>query len=234
MITINTNDLLYSFLFLIYFVVFTPFISYLLKKIGFPIDVCRKSTHIFFGLSSYLATLAFQNWYASIIPYLLLGVFGNLAFLITPIKNWYVNSMDRSDGSGLQRQATIMPLAFISLIVICWGVGQAKEYFVLGIVSWAVSDAAASLVGKKWGRRHFKFSNKVHSKTLEGSIAMFIGASLSIQVVSFLYGSWDLSTVIIGLVIAFLATVVELVSTSGFDNLTVSLVIGVFSLIFRI
>jgi phytol kinase len=86
----------------------------------------------------------------------------------------------------------------------------------------AYGDAAASLVGERYGKRKYKL---IASKSLEGSAAMFfvsfssllIGLVLFSGIYSFAVFEW-----IAGVLLAtIVATLVEGLSPLGFDNLTV-------------
>lgn len=98
-----------------------------------------------------------------------------------------------------------------------------KPYVIAaGILPMAYGDAAASMVGEKYGRRKYKL---VAEKSLEGSAAMFLvtfasfGASLVFF--SVLYPLSLLDKGLAVLAVATVATLVEGFSPMGFDNLTV-------------
>jgi phytol kinase len=86
----------------------------------------------------------------------------------------------------------------------------------------AYGDAAASIVGQRWGRRKYKL---VAQKSLEGSAAMFLFSFVSLSAglvfFSFFYNFAVLDKIVATLAAAAVATVVEGFSPMGFDNLTV-------------
>ena len=91
-----------------------------------------------------------------------------------------------------------------------------------GILPMAYGDSAAAVVGEKFGRRKYKL---LATKSLEGSIAMFFAAFLSMTVgfifFSFLH-SFAVSRILFNaLGVALVTTVVESISPRGCDNLTV-------------
>ncbi len=81
-----------------------------------------------------------------------------------------------------------------------------------------LGDSAAALVGRRWGRH--RYSNG--SRSLEGSTAFFLASIIAALVVPGI-PLW------MGLVGAFLATVVEAMSTRVDDNLSVPLLVGLFA-----
>jgi dolichol kinase len=98
-----------------------------------------------------------------------------------------------------------------------------KSYIIAaGILPMAYGDAAASIVGEKFGRHKYAL---VARKSLEGSAAMFLVtlASLTAGLIFFsvIYGFSFLSKIPALLSVAVVATLVEGFSPMGFDNLTV-------------
>ncbi|HWO55999.1 MAG TPA: SEC59/DGK1/VTE5 family protein [bacterium] len=88
----------------------------------------------------------------------------------------------------------------------------------LGMSTIILGDAAAALVGRRWGRHRFENG----SRSWEGSTA-FLLASL---IPAFLIPGLPLW---IGLIAAPLATVTEAISECVDDNLSVPLVVGLFA-----
>ena len=102
---------------------------------------------------------------------------------------------------------------------------SAKPYVIAaGILPMAFGDAAASLVGQKFGRRRY---NIFANKSVEGSIAMFGVCFLSLVITlfffSYLYPISSFQIVIASLGVAMVATVSEALTPKGFDNLAVPL-----------
>jgi len=98
-----------------------------------------------------------------------------------------------------------------------------KPYVIAaGILPMAYGDAAASMVGEKYGRRKYKL---VAEKSLEGSAAMFLvtfaSFSASLAFFSVLYPLSPIDKILPALAVATVATLVEGFSPMGFDNLTV-------------
>jgi dolichol kinase len=88
----------------------------------------------------------------------------------------------------------------------------------------AISDPIAALMGKTWPIGKFNIGN-IH-KTLIGSASFFISATL----LTFFTFTPTLATtliqaVLVSAIIAVIATVVEAISTKGYDNLTIPLAV---------
>ena len=89
----------------------------------------------------------------------------------------------------------------------------------------AYGDAAAAIVGEKYGKLQYYVFAK---KSLEGSAAMFLVSFLSIEAsllfFSTLYSLPLFTLSVAALVVASVATLAEALSPLGFDNLTVPLI----------
>jgi phytol kinase len=90
------------------------------------------------------------------------------------------------------------------------------EFFYLPILVLTMSDPMAAIVGK---RLEYKPLNVFgHKKTLGGSLAFLCSALLILAVVNYFFYNLNTSAI---LALAGAATVSELLSTKGLDNLTV-------------
>jgi uncharacterized protein (TIGR00297 family) len=120
------------------------------------------------------------------------------------------------------------PAAVTFLILICWD--QYKPALAAGVLVMAISDALAALVGRKTRHPHIYFLSP-DKKSMEGSAAMFLSA---LMVIGYVYNTmlhrslFDAGGLYLTLIVftALLATVVEAVSSKGFDNLTVPLTVA--------
>jgi phytol kinase len=102
---------------------------------------------------------------------------------------------------------------------------SAKSYVIIaGILPMAFGDAAASLVGQKWGYHKL---DKLSKKSFEGTTAMFlvtfISVTLSLLVFSYLCPFQITTLLLASLGVAIFATIIEAITPKGLDNLTVPL-----------
>ncbi len=94
-----------------------------------------------------------------------------------------------------------------------------KVFFITAFSILIISDSVAALVGRKWGRHKFL------SKSLEGTLAFFISASIVIFFTPKI--NWSPTEYLIGFISAAIGAIVENVSF-GFadDNLSIPISIG--------
>lgn len=96
---------------------------------------------------------------------------------------------------------------------------------VAAILAMACGDGAAALVGRRLGTRKYRVLG--HARTMEGTLALFVGASLAGAPVLALMGGLDWhQAVAFSLIAATVAASVEAISPYGADNLTVPMAVA--------
>jgi len=95
-------------------------------------------------------------------------------------------------------------------------------YFYLPVSLLAIADSSAEIAGTRWGHLTKQFFNG--QKTLAGSTAFF-GSALFICLSWLWYYNLPLQDIILGTIaIAIAASLAELVTLKGWDNLTIPIV----------
>lgn len=90
----------------------------------------------------------------------------------------------------------------------------------VGILAMSYGDGFASIIGSRFGRHSFQiFRDK---KSLEGSLAMF-STTLPMLLVNILYYSLPFTLRVVAdlILVCFAATIIEMLTPRGLDNLTV-------------
>jgi phytol kinase len=104
--------------------------------------------------------------------------------------------------------------------------------FVIPVLVLVLADAVAALVGVRYGS--LKFVSEQSPKSIEGSIAFFLVAFLSVHLPLLLGTSVGrLECVLIALIIALLAMLFEAISWNGLDNLVLPLTVYVLLLLYE-
>jgi len=109
------------------------------------------------------------------------------------------------------------------LVAWFWSINL-PEYAVVGVLVMAWGDGLAALVGQRWGKHRYEFMN--NKKSWEGSLAMLIIGYVVTAFVLAIANGMSLSTWLIPLPVAIVATTLEAISPGGTDNLTVPLASG--------
>jgi phytol kinase len=189
-----------------------------------PKSVARKFLHVMIGNLCFIIPFFSFTSFPLNFPFFVAAPFILLTFLVSPaspLKNLSSKMSGLADvtsgghGFGLVLYA-------VSYTALALFFSPQPYVIAAGILPMAYGDAAASLVGQKFGRHTYSLLAK---KSFEGSIAMFMVCFLSVQLsllfFSFFYPTALLATFIAALGVAAVATVCEALTPKGFDNLTV-------------
>jgi phytol kinase len=215
-----------------YYIVIVALPPVLLKAYTpLPFELIRKIHHIAYAMSIFLRLTLFSTWVAALLPSFVLVLIA-YPFLWTverfPFYRRFFVEREGSKG-GLRRQLLYIEATFAILIIFFWGLlGDEWRYIAaVAIMAWGFGDAAAALIGKRFGRRRIQHPLVDEKKTVEGTQAMFIMAGLAIFFTLLLYAGypWDVSFAV-ALLVAPVCAIVELISRRGTDTLTVPLSAG--------
>jgi phytol kinase len=202
-----------AFLFLSIFLALVATAHLLYKIAGLTTETSRKFLHVSGGILSMFAVLFFRSHWT--VLFLCIAAFVFLLF--TYVKNLLPavhETKRRSFGSIL------FPIP-VYICFLCASILHSDLYFLLPISFLTLSDTMAEWSGKKWGNRTTSFFNG--QKTLAGATGFFITSLLLASAWIFLYKIGLNYGWILILTCSLFSTLAELVSTKGWDNLTVPL-----------
>lgn len=201
----------------------------LVRKFGWKQFITRKLVHIGAGMWVWGILYFFDHWYLGIIPFATFILFNFILY-----KYHILQGVDEKDSSP---GTVYFAFSITVLFLLFWRTGAETDKVCLAVsavmaMTWG--DGLASLIGKKWGKRRYTFFK--HTRTLEGSAAMFLSAFISIWLtLSYLPGSFlSPASVLLqpgqiflaSLAAAVVGTAAEAVSPAGTDNLSVPLLTG--------
>ncbi len=174
-----------------------------------PPEVTRKVVHVGVGFWALPTALYFRStWLAALCP---------LVFVFLNALSYRFRLMEVIEEEGRGSPGTIyFPLSFAALILLLWPFG-ARAAMVAGLFAMGFGDAAASVVGRRFGRRRYRTA--AGSKSGEGSAAMFAFSFAAILLGTYpLLWRWMWGP---ALGAAAAATLAEAPAGRGLDNLTV-------------
>ncbi len=194
-----------------------------------PFELLRKMYHMVITLSVFPLVILFTHWYMALLAAVLLVVIAYPLLLVFEKSSMYKRiAVEREDGE-FKRSLIIVQLSISLLIIAFWGVlgSEWKYVAIVAVMAWGLGDAAAALVGKKFGRRRIVHPKIEGMKTMEGTHAMFIVAFLAIFFTMLVYAgkSWHVSLTV-AVLVAPVCALVELFSNRGMDTLTVPISTG--------
>jgi phytol kinase len=177
--------------------------------------ISRKIIHVGIGTWILPTVLLFHSrWLAAAPP----ALFTLLNFLSLRFR--WTKSMDAEAGSNA---GTVwFPFSFALLILGLWGREGGKAAICAGLLALAWGDAAAALIGYRWGRHRYRAGDTWRS--LEGSAAMLVFSALAVTVAGVATAStaggrpYSVAQVAAGAVVA---TLLEAAGRRGSDNFLV-------------
>ncbi len=194
-----------------------------------PFEVTCKLYHLVITLSIFPLVRFFSTWYMAVLAAFLLALIAYPALVRIECSSFYRRIAVERDCGEFKRSLIIVQMSMALLIFVFWGLlGDAWKYVaVVAVMAWGLGDAAAGLVGKAIGRRRILHPRIEGKKTYEGTLAMFLTASLAVFFTLMLEGglSWQVSLTV-ALLVAPVSATVELFSNKGMDTLTVPISTG--------
>jgi len=187
--------------------------------IRIPDELFRKMLHCILLGSLLVFVFCFGQWWHSaaaavafsVVVYPLLALFERY-------KGYSHLTTERKKGE-LKESLLLVFGMFAVVITVCWGWLGDRHLVLASIYAWGFGDAAAALVGKKWGKHKVKLGHADKNKSMEGSAAMFVVSALSVATVLLCRGGIPgLGYILIPIVTAGVSTLAELYSRDGHDT----------------
>ena len=214
--------------------IFVPLTLY--KKNKISKFTARKAVHMFAGLSILSSPFYLWPFWPTIIAgsLALFVYFSSKESKVKQLKDLY-DAISEEQEESLKRAFLQGPffysLSITSLVFIFAIFAPDQFYFpIAGVLIMIVADTFASVIGKRWGKTGISLPWTNSKRTLEGSLTFFITAFLLCFLSFFLFGfliptfQEPLSFPIIliySLITSAIATIIELISPSTYDDLTV-------------
>ena len=184
-----------------------------------PDEVFRKLLHFILLGSFGVLLVSYPTWQITamvaivfeIIVYPILMFFERL-------KKYSQFTTERKKGE-LKHSLMLVYTMFAVVVMICWGLFGDKYLALASLYAWGIGDAAAALIGKRYGKhkiRAFKLDGK---KSYEGTLAMYLVSCISVFFILMLRGGMQMGVcIIIALIVGAISAIVELYSKNGNDT----------------
>ena len=184
-----------------------------------PDELFRKILH-FILLGAYIPLVfAFEVWWmaAAFAASLMVILFPVLLLAEKiPMFSAFVN--ERKKGEFKSSMVLAVGMMVFS-VTVCWGLFGDKYLVLASIYAWGVGDALAALMGKRFGKHKIKWKRADGKKSIEGSLAMFICAFISVLLVLRIRGGVSNPLCLsIAIVTAAVSTVTEMCTKNGLDT----------------
>ncbi len=205
----------------IYFVICasTAFLCRVLFRI--PTEIFRKTLHLILLGSLPVFVFGFDTWWIAATAAILfeIVVFPILKFF-ERFRNYSSFVTERKNGE-LKSSLLLVFTMFALVMTICWGWLHDRWLVLASVYAWGFGDAAAALIGKRFGKHKINWKYIDGRKSFEGSGAMFAVSLLSLLVILSLRGGLSPAALIaVSVVTAAVSTLSELYTPGGNDTVT--------------
>jgi phytol kinase len=181
------------------------------RKAGIAPDITRKGVFAALALWAFLAVLPCADPMGASTAFL--GLAGVLYL------SFRFEILEAIESEGPTLGSVLAPLSLAILLAI---LGRDSAHIAGAASLSMLGDGAASLVGRRRGTRKYHLFG--HSRTMEGTLALFLVASAAMAPVLGLLGGLDWhQAVAFALIAGTVAAAVETISVYGSDNATVPL-----------
>ena len=197
-----------------------------------PSFIFRKLLHIVAFTCVSLTILTSKSWQAASLTCVVFAVIIYPLLALVEKENWYPKLFVEKTKGEIRRSLLMLFLMVAVLIAVCWGVYKEPVLCAAAILMWGTGDAAAALVGIPYGRHKIKTRWTDGKKSWEGSLAMFAVSFLSGLLMLIIAHNAGLGYLFLSAFCgALLGSLVELVSPSEYDTVTVPTIISAILLV---
>jgi phytol kinase len=175
----------------------------------------RKFVHVGVGMWVLGTVALFKSWQLAVIP--------PLSFILVNYISYRQDVFKGMESKDKRNLGTVyFPISFSLIIALFWA---KPAVVVAGLMPMVWGDALAAVIGERWGKH--RYSVFAETKSWEGSAAMLIASFASVLIVLLAAGVAGGQALLASAVISIVATIVEVLTPWGIDNLTVPLLSAV-------
>jgi dolichol kinase len=152
--------------------------------VNLPKEVFRKSLHLILLFSLLFFLYAFENWWLAALAALafMAIVFLALSLAEKKIKRFSEHIHERKNGE-IKTSMVLALMMFALMIAIGWGWLGERWLTMVCVYAWGFGDAAAALIGKKYGKRKINAPFADNQKTVDGTVTMFLVSFVTVLLI---------------------------------------------------
>ncbi len=216
------NELLLGYVYLIFYIVLVlPCIILIRAKTNIPDEVYRKSLHfVLLGIIP-LWLYVYDHWWTAVHAcFVLMILFYPILALAEKIP-WCADFLIQRKNGEFRSSLVQVFLMFAIVICICRGLYDDRLLALASIYAWGPGDAAAALIGKRFGKHKIHVKGVDGKKSFEGTMAMFAVSLFSLLIILLIRGRLSLpECMVISILTAFVSSMIELFTKNGNDTIT--------------
>jgi len=206
---------------LIYFAICASLALLARRLVKIPREIFRKTLHMILLGSIFVLTYTFHIWWQAAAA---AAIFMAMVYPILAMAErmpGYAQLLTERKRGEIKMSLLVVFFMFAALISVCWGLLGQKHLVIASVLAWGLGDAAAALIGKRFGRRFITGPLVEGRKSMEGTLAMFAVSFLTVLgVLLFRCPMQWYAYVPVALITAAACALVELYTRNGMDTLT--------------
>lgn len=205
---------------LLYFLLLASSALFVRRCTRFPDEPFRKFLHCILLGSLLVWTVAFDTWWLSALSVFLFVVVVYPILAVAERWKGYSHLLTERKKGELKNSLVLVFTMFLLVEIVCWGWLDDKYLALASVYAWGFGDAAAALVGKRFGRHHLTGRHIEGTKSVEGTLAMFLVSLCSVAIILTLRGglSWPVC-LLISVITGAVSAAVELFTLNGRDTI---------------
>jgi phytol kinase len=192
---------------------FVLFIAWVAGRTRKNSEIVRKIVHIGTGNVILLA------WWLDMPP--ILGITASILAGGVTLLSYRLPILPGINSVGRKSLGTFFYSVSIGILVACFWYLNQPQYAALGILIMAWGDGFAALIGQRFGKHKYHIFGG--QKSWEGSLTMTILSYVICSLILYNTQGNIWQTWVVSLIVAVMATALEMLSYLGIDNLTVPL-----------
>jgi hypothetical protein len=200
-----------------------------------PDYIFRKLLHMIAFSIVTVMILSSSRWEAACLTSLSFVVIVYPVLMLLEKESWFDKLLVQKKPGEIKTSLLLLFIMIAADIAVAWGIFGKQYIAVVSVLMWGFGDAAAAIIGIRFGKHIVPWKISDGNKTWEGTMGMFlVSALVGYTILVFLSGNsvryCILSAVLSGAVGAF----TELVSKNGLDTVTVPAVLIAMLLLLRV
>ena len=196
-----------------------------------PRELFRKMLHGAAFTSAPVVMFLAGRWEIAVLTLLLVGAFIWPLLAVLESQEWFADLFVQRRTHEVRRSLLLLFWGNALVVGLCWGLFGHRDYAVASILMWGLGDAAAALIGIKFGKHKTGLPLADPNKTWEGSGAM-AAAAFAVGTVTLTLLGMPLPAALVHAAAGSVAgAYVELITHKGYDTITVPAAIAAVLLI---
>ena len=186
-----------------------------------PKEVFRKMLHMIAMCFIFVFVFCYETWWIAALTSLLIAI---AVYPLLALGEKYIDYssllIQRKTGE-IKTSLVIVFTMFAIVISVCWGLLGDRMMALASVCAWGFGDAAAALMGKKFGRHKLEIKKLGVKKSWEGTLSMFVVSFICVTASLSLHGGFSPAGLILtSAITAAFTALAELLTTGGNDTIT--------------